>query len=141
MHTYLLPYQWKFAEHVCLIVVHVSVRIRKRISPAFNPSPGTITLTRELVVILRIPGYTQLFKADIFFSNQGPRTRFLDTMSLHIATNGLTTFQRMLFQAKRSGSQRKEVQEAVNNPYFGEESPMVWFLYCKNERHSDSVLK
>ena len=32
-------------------------------------------------------------------------------MSLHIAVSGLTSFQRMLYLAKKAGSNRKEVRE------------------------------
>jgi len=42
---------------------------------------------------------------------QGSKTRFLDTMSLHIAISGLTSQQRILYMAKKSGSKRKEVLE------------------------------
>jgi len=42
---------------------------------------------------------------------QGSRTRFLDTMSLHIAISGLTSLQRILYMAKKAGSKRKEVLE------------------------------
>jgi len=42
---------------------------------------------------------------------QGSKTRFLDTMSLHIAISGLTSLQRVLYVAKKAGSKRKEVTE------------------------------
>ncbi|GAB6028567.1 hypothetical protein CHUAL_002708 [Chamberlinius hualienensis] len=40
------------------------------------------------------------------------KTRFIDTMSLHIATSGLTGLQRALLMAELTGSKRKEVEEA-----------------------------
>uniref|UniRef100_T1IPA4 DNA polymerase subunit gamma-1 n=1 Tax=Strigamia maritima TaxID=126957 RepID=T1IPA4_STRMM len=39
-------------------------------------------------------------------------TRFLDTMSLHIAVSGMTTFQRSLKAATKTNSKRKDIQEA-----------------------------
>jgi DNA polymerase gamma 1 len=39
------------------------------------------------------------------------KTRFIDTMSLHIAVSGLTGLQRVLYMANKTGSKRKEVQE------------------------------
>jgi len=42
---------------------------------------------------------------------KGSKTRFLDTMSLHIAISGLTSLQRILYVAKKAGSKRKEVLE------------------------------
>ncbi|XP_060083102.1 DNA polymerase subunit gamma-1-like [Ylistrum balloti] len=39
------------------------------------------------------------------------KLRFLDTMSMHIAICGQTTYQRILYQATNKGSQRKEVRE------------------------------
>ena len=41
------------------------------------------------------------------------RTRFLDTMSMHISVGGLTSYQRILKIAKDSGSRRKELQEHI----------------------------
>ena len=37
--------------------------------------------------------------------------RFLDTLSLHMCTNGMTSFQRMLHMAHGKGSQRQEIEE------------------------------
>ena len=37
----------------------------------------------------------------------------MDTMSLHMAVSGLTSFQRVLFNARKTGSTRKEVREMV----------------------------
>lgn len=45
------------------------------------------------------------------YNIQTNKTRFLDTMSLHIAVSGLTSFQRMLFLARKAGSKRKEILE------------------------------
>nr|KAG5714277.1 hypothetical protein BaRGS_018494 [Batillaria attramentaria] len=42
---------------------------------------------------------------------QGTQTRFLDTMSMHIAICGLTSFQRILYQSSAKDSSRKEVRE------------------------------
>ena len=55
-----------------------------------------------------------LIDSCVFFT-QGPKTRFLDTMSMHIAVAGFTSLQRMLYIAKKSGSQRKEVLEHAQN--------------------------
>ncbi|KAK3790338.1 hypothetical protein RRG08_062571 [Elysia crispata] len=45
---------------------------------------------------------------------QGTQLRFLDTMSMHIAICGQTSFQRLLYKASGKGSHRKEVIEHVN---------------------------
>ncbi|XP_076462346.1 DNA polymerase subunit gamma-1-like [Babylonia areolata] len=42
---------------------------------------------------------------------QGSRVRFMDTMSMHIAICGLTSFQRILYQSSLKESSRKEVRE------------------------------
>ena len=82
-------------------------------------------LITSLLRFAKVLAHVYSMKMNVtYFGLQGPRTRFLDTMSLHIATNGLTNQQRMLFMAKKKGSQRKEVQEAMSNPFTGE-SPMV----------------
>jgi len=74
------------------------------------------------------------------------KTRFIDTMSLHIALSGLTGLQRVLFMANKSGSKRKEVKEHEDeiikhgfSPSFEwtEESSLnnlndVYQLYCKD---------
>ena len=38
-----------------------------------------------------------------FIFTQGTKTRFLDTLSLHMAVSGLTTYQRALWNAKNTG--------------------------------------
>lgn len=74
------------------------------------------------------------------------KTRFIDTMSLHIAVSGLTGLQRVLYMANKTGSKRKEVQEheveTVKHGFipgfeWTEESSLnnlsdVHQLYCKN---------
>jgi hypothetical protein len=52
---------------------------------------------------------------------QAPATYFMDTMSMHIVVSGQTSYQRILYQAERSQSRRKEVlereeQAAVRGP-------------------------
>ncbi|ESO00181.1 hypothetical protein HELRODRAFT_176011 [Helobdella robusta] len=48
-------------------------------------------------------------KKSLVIGHNASSTYFLDTMSLHIAVAGLTSLQKMLFMAKKSGSRRKEV--------------------------------
>ncbi|KAI0208026.1 DNA polymerase subunit gamma-1 [Lamellibrachia satsuma] len=75
---------------------------------------------------------------------KGPKTRFLDTMSMHIATSGQTGFQRMLYIARKKNSRRKEVRELEENQWgrgppsfeWAEESTLnnlndVYQLHCK----------
>ncbi|CAG5123153.1 unnamed protein product, partial [Candidula unifasciata] len=45
---------------------------------------------------------------------QGTELRFLDTMSMHIAICGLTSFQRLLHNASGKDSHRKEIVEHAN---------------------------
>ena len=60
----------------------------------------------------RIKNLNNAIKSQSFFIKfQGPKTRFLDTMSMHIATCGQTGFQRMLYMARRKNSRTKEVRE------------------------------
>ena len=47
----------------------------------------------------------------VFLLLQGSKTRFLDTMSMHIAVCGLTSFQRILYQSSVKETSRKEVRE------------------------------
>ncbi|CAD5121345.1 DgyrCDS9868 [Dimorphilus gyrociliatus] len=54
--------------------------------------------------------YDRSFMREQYFL-QPSKSRFLDTMSLHIAISGLTSLQRTLFIAKKSDSKRKEVLE------------------------------
>ena len=47
----------------------------------------------------------------VFLLLQGSKMRFLDTMSMHIAVCGLTSFQRILYQSSAKDTSRKEVRE------------------------------
>ena len=60
------------------------------------------------VVIGHNVGFDRTFVREQYFI-QGTEMRFLDTMSLHIAISGLTGRQRILYQASKTGSRRKEV--------------------------------
>ncbi|GFR97393.1 DNA polymerase subunit gamma-1 [Elysia marginata] len=58
-------------------------------------------------------GFDRSFVKEQYFT-QGTQLRFLDTMSMHIAICGQTSFQRLLYKASRKGSLRKEVIEHAN---------------------------
>lgn len=47
----------------------------------------------------------------VFVYLKKSKLRFLDTMSLHIAVCGQTSFQRVLYQASKKGTNRKDVRE------------------------------
>lgn len=42
---------------------------------------------------------------------KGSKMKFLDTMSMHIAICGFTSFQRVLFNAKNSGKSLKDLKK------------------------------
>ncbi|XP_062317141.1 DNA polymerase subunit gamma-1 [Osmerus eperlanus] len=58
---------------------------------------------------------------------KGSKTRFLDTMSLHMAISGLTGFQRMLWMASKKGKRRglQEVKEHIKKVGRSKEGPMI----------------
>ncbi|KAL5004061.1 hypothetical protein ScPMuIL_017517 [Solemya velum] len=55
-------------------------------------------------------GFDRSFVKEQYYI-QRSKLRFLDTMSIHIAVCGLTTFQRILYVATNKNSSRKEVKE------------------------------
>ncbi|GFO44683.1 DNA polymerase subunit gamma-1, partial [Plakobranchus ocellatus] len=58
-------------------------------------------------------GFDRAFVKEQYLT-QGTQLRFLDTMSMHIAICGQTSFQRLLYKASGKGSHRKEVIEHAN---------------------------
>ncbi|XP_069138631.1 DNA polymerase subunit gamma-1-like [Argopecten irradians] len=66
------------------------------------------------------------------------KLRFLDTMSMHIAVCGQTTYQRILYQATNKASNRKEVQEhtaRTKHMHVDDEWKMVSTLNNLNDVH------
>ncbi|CAH1797186.1 unnamed protein product [Owenia fusiformis] len=66
---------------------------------------------KSRLVIGHNVGYDRSFVKEQYFI-KGPKTRFLDTMSLHIAVSGFTSLQRILKAGIAKESQRKEVKAA-----------------------------
>lgn len=55
-----------------------------------------------------------MFNSHLFFSLpfiKKSQVRFLDTMSLHIALCGMTSFQQVLYQSSKKSINRKDVRE------------------------------
>lgn len=55
-----------------------------------------------------------MFNSHLFFSLpfiKKSQVRFLDTMSLHIALCGMTSFQQVLYQSSKKSTNRKDVRE------------------------------
>ncbi|XP_035668321.1 DNA polymerase subunit gamma-1-like isoform X1 [Branchiostoma floridae] len=67
---------------------------------------------REKIVIGHNVSFDRSYIKEQYFM-KGPKTRFLDTMSLHMAISGLTSFQRILWLASRAGKKQglKDVRE------------------------------
>lgn len=59
--------------------------------------------------------------------DQGSKMRFLDTMSLHMAISGLTSFQRTLWMASRYGKRQglQEVKQHMKKLRHRPEGPAV----------------
>lgn len=88
-------------------------------------SPPLGKWQRRLVIGHNV-GFDRSFVKEQYFT-QGTELRFLDTMSLHIAVCGQTSFQRLLYKASKKGSHRKEVIEhAYKQKLFNKASSEDW---------------
>ena len=65
----------------------------------------------EAMAELEIDKFRKVWFQLFGFHLQKSKLRFLDTMSMHIATCGLTSFQRVLYQANKKKSNLKAVSE------------------------------
>ncbi|XP_013395097.1 DNA polymerase subunit gamma-1 isoform X2 [Lingula anatina] len=65
---------------------------------------------KEKVVVGHNVGFDRSFVKEQYLI-KGPKTRFMDTMSMHIAVSGFTGSQRMLWNAKKTGSKSKSILE------------------------------
>lgn len=62
---------------------------------------------------------------------EGSKSRFMDTMSLHMAISGLTGFQRTLWMASKLGKRKglQEVKEHIKKAGQKRDSPMVCLFF------------
>ncbi|CAC5369661.1 POLG [Mytilus coruscus] len=65
---------------------------------------------RDRLVIGHNVGFDRSFVKEQYYIEKS-KLRFLDTMSLHIGVCGQTSFQRILYQATKKGTNRKDVRE------------------------------
>ncbi|XP_062606201.1 DNA polymerase subunit gamma-1-like, partial [Saccostrea cucullata] len=68
--------------------------------------------SRKKVVIGHNVGFDRSFIKEQYYIKKS-RLRFLDTMSLHIAVCGMTSFQQVLFQSSKKATNRKDVREYI----------------------------
>ncbi|KAK3606282.1 hypothetical protein CHS0354_037959 [Potamilus streckersoni] len=85
------------------------------------PMEGVSSRTKEgelqkRLVIGHNVGFDRSFLKEQYYTRR-TNMRFLDTMSLHIAVCGLTSFQRILYQASKTHSNRKEVREYTEKQF------------------------
>ncbi|XP_063433085.1 DNA polymerase subunit gamma-1-like [Mytilus trossulus] len=65
---------------------------------------------RDRLIIGHNVGFDRSFVKEQYYIEKS-KLRFLDTMSLHIGVCGQTSFQRILYQASKKGTNRKDVRE------------------------------
>lgn len=82
---------------------------------------------KERIIIGHNVGFDRSFVKEQYYL-KGTKLRFLDTMSLHIATVGFTTFQRMLFQANRNHTSRSEVREHLEKSKYRPGKPNIEWM-------------
>lgn len=82
---------------------------------------------KERIVVGHNVGFDRSFVKEQYFL-KGTKLRFLDTMSLHIATVGFTTFQRMLFQANKNQTSRSEVRDHLEKHKYRVVKPNIEWM-------------
>lgn len=75
----------------------------------------------ENVLLLYNVNYAHGHDINGFFYWQDTKLRFLDTMSLHIATVGFTAFQRTLYQASKKETSPSKVREHLESKKYRNE--------------------
>ncbi|XP_038067395.1 DNA polymerase subunit gamma-1-like [Patiria miniata] len=115
---------------------------------SFRPSEST--RWKERLIIGHNVSFDRSFIKEQYYL-KGTKTRFLDTLSLHMAVSGLTTYQRALWMADRTGKgaktqylAKKALKKSAGPPsteWLGASSPNnladVYALYSRDNERLD----
>lgn len=116
MATALSPTHWYSWTSDCVLQDRVHLNKKPQLSdliPLETKKTATtlpINTASKRLIIGHNVSFDRSFVKEQYFI-QGTQTRFMDTMAMHIAICGLTSFQRILFQSSAKQSSRKEVRE------------------------------
>ncbi|KAK7109098.1 DNA polymerase subunit gamma-1-like isoform X2 [Littorina saxatilis] len=113
MATALSPNHWYSWTADCVLQDKLRWAAEPQLSdliPMETKRNSTALASKKRLIIGHNVGFDRSFVKEQYLI-QGSKTRFLDTMSMHIAVCGLTSFQRILYQSSIKESSRKEVRE------------------------------
>ncbi|XP_048583688.1 DNA polymerase subunit gamma-1-like isoform X2 [Nematostella vectensis] len=112
------------------------VRPRPDLYIPLETSDGKETHWRERLVIGHSVGYDRSYVKEQYYI-KGPKTYFLDTLSLHMCVSGLTGLQRHLWTAANSGRKTRQdwMQAGAGNKLVD-----LYALYCDGEAVDKSLV-